>query len=63
MTHFTAVIEVVKRIKEPVKRDRYNNIESPEINYKSEVARIVVRAETIAALKEKIAAHVALLSD
>lgn len=61
-SHFTAVIEVIEVIPEhqPVNRNGYG--EGKRLpKQTSEVARIVLRADSIADLKQQIQSHVGLL--
>lgn len=63
MTHYTAVIEVnkVDESTEP-ELDSYGKVKTPGRKRTSaDVARIVVRADNLVKLREKIAAHVELI--
>lgn len=53
--HFTAVVEVFQM-------DKAGTVNNPTKD-KQEVARIVVRADTLATLQTKLSAHVALITE
>lgn len=63
-THFTAVIEVHKVVNtEAVTHYRTPSENKPAVRETAEVARIVVRADSIEKLQSKLTAHVALIEE
>lgn len=62
-THFTAVIEVHKVVNQEAVNHRYAEQSKPALRETAEVARIVVRADSIEKLQSKLTAHVALIEE
>lgn len=60
--HFTAVLEIHKTTTTAPSTERYAKAEQPSRDV-SEVAKLVIRAGTIEALRDKIAAHAALIEE
>jgi hypothetical protein len=61
--HYTAVLEVTAVDNVEEARDRYNNVTTTAKRDVSEVGRVVVRAESLEMLVEKIKAHASLLAE
>lgn len=64
-THYTAVIEV-NRVREATEAeiDQYGKTRTPaQPKEVGEISRLVLRSGTLQGLKDKIAAHVALLEE
>jgi hypothetical protein len=61
-THYTAVVEVQKVTVSTEKRDRYNAITEHAGRDVSEVARVVVRADSLEALVTKVKSHADLIA-
>ncbi|QIG58529.1 hypothetical protein PQE18_gp51 [Arthrobacter phage DrSierra] len=61
-THFTAVLSIEKATTTTPPAERYAKAEAPA-RVVSEVAKLVIRAGTIEALRAKVAAHVALIEE
>jgi hypothetical protein len=64
MSHFTAVL-LVERVTEAIEQvDQYGKTTNPGTPRKaSEVTKIVVRADTMEKLKQKITAHTDLIEE
>jgi hypothetical protein len=60
-THYTAVVEVQKVTNTAEARDRYNNLTTHASRDVSEVARVVVRADSLEALVTKVKSHADLI--
>ncbi|UIW13235.1 hypothetical protein SEA_WARDA_53 [Arthrobacter phage Warda] len=60
-THFTAVVEIHKTTTTPGRTD-YGKT-TPDSREVAEVAKLVIRAATIESLRDKIAAHAALIEE
>ncbi|WNN94010.1 hypothetical protein SEA_NITRO_54 [Arthrobacter phage Nitro] len=60
--HFTAVVEIHKTTTTAPPAERYAKAE-PASREVAEVAKLVIRAATIESLREKIAAHAALIEE
>ncbi|WGH21577.1 hypothetical protein SEA_ASCELA_54 [Arthrobacter phage Ascela] len=61
-THFTAVVEIHKTTTTAPPTERYAKAE-PVSRVTSDVAKLVIRAATVEALRDKIAAHAALIEE
>jgi hypothetical protein len=61
--HYTAVLEVNKVDAVDEARDRYGNLTTSAKRDVSEVGRVVVRADSLEMLVEKIKAHASLLAE
>ena len=62
-THYAAVLEVNKTANVEQVVDRYNTVTTPASRDVSEVARIVIRADSLETLSAKLAAHVDLIHE
>lgn len=61
--HYTAVLEIQRTtVTTPTSASRYDKAEPPTREV-VEVARVVIRSATLEDLREKIAAHAALVDD
>lgn len=61
-THYTAIVDVTETITQDEVKDRYEKVVTPASRTVSEVTKIVVRADTLGALVNKVHAHVALVA-
>lgn len=62
-THYTAVIIINRTVNEPEVVDQYHNVKSAAVREVTELAKLEIRAGTVDALKERIAAHVELVEE
>lgn len=66
-THYTATVEVTKTVNTPAKPNARGYFEGdttvPASREVVELARIVIRANTLDALRDKLESHVALLDE
>jgi hypothetical protein len=58
---YTAIIDIVEIEETPAVATRYDHTGTPATKEKREVAKLVVRGETLEELKKKLMAHISLV--